>query len=48
MNENYANLARFKLVVNALPLPITDITPADPLKTVNGNPDFFRRGQASV
>ena len=31
MNENYAGLARFRLAVNALPLPVTDITPADPL-----------------
>ncbi|MEE9317743.1 MAG: polysaccharide deacetylase family protein [Rhodospirillales bacterium] len=38
MNENYANLARFKLVVNALPLPITDITPADPLISSDNPP----------
>ncbi len=31
MNENYAGLARFRLAANALPLPVTDITPADPL-----------------
>ncbi len=38
MNENYANLARFKLAVNALPLPITDITPADPLISSDNPP----------
>lgn len=38
MNENYANLSRFKLVVNALPLPITDITPADPLISSDNPP----------
>ena len=31
LNENYGSLSRFKLAVNALPLPVTDITPADPL-----------------
>lgn len=31
MNENYGELSRFKLAANALPLPVTDITPADPL-----------------
>jgi peptidoglycan/xylan/chitin deacetylase (PgdA/CDA1 family) len=31
MNETYGDLARFKLAVNALPLPVTDVTPADPL-----------------
>lgn len=38
MNENYAGLARFRLAVNALPLPITDITPADPLITTINPP----------
>jgi peptidoglycan/xylan/chitin deacetylase (PgdA/CDA1 family) len=31
LNENYGGLDRFKLAVNALPLPVTDITPAEPL-----------------
>ena len=31
MNENYAGLARFRLAANAVALPVTDITPADPL-----------------
>ena len=30
MNGNYAGMARFRLAVNALALPVTDITPADP------------------
>jgi peptidoglycan/xylan/chitin deacetylase (PgdA/CDA1 family) len=29
LNENFGGLARFKLVVNALPLPVSDVTPAD-------------------
>lgn len=36
MNENYAGMVRFRLAANALPLPVTDITPADPLiSTIN-------------
>lgn len=31
MNETYGELSRFKLAANALPLPVRDITPADPL-----------------
>ena len=31
MNETYGDLQRFKLAVNALPLPVADVTPADPL-----------------
>ncbi len=31
MNEAYGEMSRFKLAVNALPLPVTDVTPADPL-----------------
>lgn len=31
MNETYGELSRFKLAANALPLPVTDVTPADPL-----------------
>ena len=38
LNENYGTLARFKLAVNALPLPITDITPADPLISSDNPP----------
>lgn len=38
MNENYGGQARFRLAVNALPLPVTDVTPADPLITANNPP----------
>ncbi len=38
LNENYGSLARFKMVVNALPLPVTDVTPADPLISGNNPP----------
>ncbi len=31
LNETYSELARFSLAANALPLPVGDITPADPL-----------------
>ncbi len=31
MNENYAGMDRFRLAANAVALPVTDITPADPL-----------------
>lgn len=31
INEKYGDLARFRLVANALALPVTDVTPADPL-----------------
>lgn len=37
-NENYGGLPRFKLVVNALPLPVADITPADPMIGANNPP----------
>ncbi|MFQ5763801.1 MAG: chitin deacetylase, partial [Rhodospirillales bacterium] len=38
MNETYGGEARFRLAVNALPLPVTDVTPADPLITGNNPP----------
>jgi poly-beta-1,6-N-acetyl-D-glucosamine N-deacetylase len=31
MNESYSDLARLRLVLNALPVPATDLTPNDPL-----------------
>jgi len=37
MNEKYGDLARFRLAANALPLPISDFTPADPV-VGEGNP----------
>jgi len=38
LNETYGDLDRFRLVANSLPLPVTDITPADPLLDPAGNP----------
>lgn len=35
MNEAYGGIDRFRLAVNALPLPVTDVTPTDPLIGVN-------------
>ena len=33
MNEKYGSIERFRLAVNALPLPVTDVTPVDPMIT---------------
>ena len=38
MNENYGGLSRFRLAINALPLPITDLSPSDPLLSNANNP----------
>ncbi|MBK3733217.1 polysaccharide deacetylase family protein [Azospirillum brasilense] len=35
MNESFGSVDRFRLAANALPLPVTDLTPDDPLLTVN-------------
>ena len=35
MNEAFGSVDRFQLAANALPLPVTDLTPDDPLLTVN-------------
>jgi peptidoglycan/xylan/chitin deacetylase (PgdA/CDA1 family) len=40
MNETYADIDRFRLVASALPLPVTDVTPADMLITDNNPPAF--------
>jgi peptidoglycan/xylan/chitin deacetylase (PgdA/CDA1 family) len=40
-NENFGGMDRFRLIVNALPLPVTEITPMDPLLTVNPPPFGF-------
>jgi peptidoglycan/xylan/chitin deacetylase (PgdA/CDA1 family) len=34
-NENYGSIDRLRTAANALPLPVQDITPADPLLTQN-------------
>ncbi len=40
LNENYGDLNRLRLVLNALALPVQDITPADQLIAKNNPPDF--------
>ena len=35
LNETYGNLGRFRLVTRALPLRVTDVTPSDPILTMN-------------
>jgi len=39
MNEKYGGMERFLLAVNALPLPILDLSPKDPL--ISKNPPFY-------
>lgn len=41
MNESYGSVDRFRLAANALPLPVSDLTPDDPLLTVNPPPLGF-------
>lgn len=41
MNQAYGGLNRFKLAVNALPLPVKDVTPADPFLSDETNPPPF-------
>lgn len=38
MNEKYGDLARLKLALNALPLPVADVTPPDHLVGAGANP----------
>ena len=33
LNENYGGIDRFRLIASALPLPVEDLTPADPVLT---------------
>lgn len=35
LNEAYGDMDRFRLIARALPLPVSDVTPDDPLLTVN-------------
>lgn len=44
MNETYGSVDRFQLAANALPLPVSDLTPDDPLLTVNPPPLGFTIG----
>ena len=39
MNEAYGNMERFKLAVNALPMPISDLSPKDPM--ISRNPPYY-------
>ena len=49
MNQTYGDLARFRLAVNALPLPVSDVTPPDPLITgVNPPPIGFTVGAGTT
>ncbi|NQV79324.1 MAG: polysaccharide deacetylase family protein [Alphaproteobacteria bacterium] len=41
LNENFGAPDRFDLIVNALPLPVSDVTPADPMLRVNPPPFGF-------
>ena len=41
LNERYGGLERFRLAVQALPLPVTDVTPSDPLLGTNPPPFGF-------
>ncbi len=41
MNESYGDISRFRLAVNALPLRVREITPADPLLSPAANPPAF-------
>jgi peptidoglycan/xylan/chitin deacetylase (PgdA/CDA1 family) len=41
LNENYGELERFKLAARSLALPVSDVTPADPLVTAKTNPPAF-------
>ena len=38
LNEAYGEIARFRLVVNSLPLPVTGVIPSDPLVRPHNNP----------
>lgn len=41
MNENYGDIKRFKMAINALPLTIAEISPADPLLSAANNPPIL-------
>ncbi len=38
LNETYGDLGRLRIAANALPLPVTDVLPADPKLTPGNNP----------
>jgi peptidoglycan/xylan/chitin deacetylase (PgdA/CDA1 family) len=41
LNETYGDMDRFRLVVNSLPLPTAEVTPADPLIRAADNPPAY-------
>jgi peptidoglycan/xylan/chitin deacetylase (PgdA/CDA1 family) len=41
LNERYGKIDRFRLAARALPLPVRDVTPADPLLAPGRNPPVF-------
>ena len=41
LNEQYGTLERFRLIVNALPLPLSQITPQDSTLTADSNPPIY-------
>jgi hypothetical protein len=40
-NEHYGEMDRFRLAVNALPLPVHDVVPDDPKLTAEQNPPMY-------
>lgn len=46
LNEQYGEFDRFRLVANTLPLPVTDVTPSDPLLGPNPPPFGFTLAEA--
>lgn len=41
MNESFGGIERFRIAASALPLPVSDVTPEDPVLTVNPPPLGF-------
>lgn len=41
MNENFGGVSRFQLAVNALPLNVSDVSPQDPLLSLDNNPPIL-------
>lgn len=40
LNEQFGEIGRFRMIINTLPLPVVDITPANPTLGANNPPDF--------
>ncbi|RDD63352.1 chitin deacetylase [Ferruginivarius sediminum] len=41
LNEHYGGMERFRLAVNALPLPVADVTPRENVLGPDGNPPLY-------